>query len=59
MVDGYYRCRLKKMPEWQYIGVVKTNEFGVQVLYLPGFDEALDINDFIFHHINIPLLVKT
>jgi hypothetical protein len=57
MIDGYYRCRFKKVDEWEYIGLVRT-DFGVQLLYLPGFDEGFALDEFTFHHINIPLLVK-
>jgi hypothetical protein len=58
MKDGYYRCRYKKSTEWEYIGLLKTDPFGEQKLYLPGIEEDPKIEDYIFHHILIPLKIS-
>jgi hypothetical protein len=62
MQDGYYYCSNRKTynpaGDWEFIGLLKTDEFDKQWLYLPGIEEQIEQEDFIFDTLKLSLKVK-
>ncbi|MCK9279222.1 MAG: hypothetical protein M0P71_01150 [Melioribacteraceae bacterium] len=54
MKDGFYKVKNKKDVNWRTIGELKTID-DIQYLFLIGFDEAMNPNDFIICRFPIPI----